>query len=198
MSISRESLWSLEEYARRRQEFRAEVMAHKKRRTVAVGGHVTLIFEDELTVRYQIQEMLRIERTFEERGILDELDAYNPLIPDGHNLKATMMIEYADEAVRKVELARLLGVQDRVYVQVGQHPRVFAVADEDLDRQNETKTSSVHFLRFELTPEMIAELRGQRGTGAPSLAIGIEHPNYTYRVDAVASETLAALVRDFA
>ncbi|MDE2609443.1 MAG: DUF3501 family protein, partial [Burkholderiales bacterium] len=116
MSISRESLWSLEEYARRRQEFRAEVMAHKKRRTVAVGDHVTLIFEDELTVRYQIQEMLRIERTFEERGILDELDAYNPLIPDGHNFKATMMIEYADEAVRKVELARLLGVQDRVYV----------------------------------------------------------------------------------
>ncbi|TAL53626.1 DUF3501 family protein [Pandoraea sp.] len=198
MSISRESLWPLEEYARRRQEFRAEVMAHKKRRTVAVGDHVTLIFEDELTVRYQIQEMLRIERTFEERGILDELDAYNPLIPDGHNLKATMMIEYADEAVRKVELTRLLGVQDRVYVQVGQHPRVFAIADEDLDRQNETKTSSVHFLRFELTPEMIAGLRGDHGQRAPSLAIGIEHPNYTYRVDAVAPETLAALARDLA
>lgn len=191
--IQRDSLWSLEEYARRRQAFRAEVMAHKKQRTVRIGEHVTLIFEDELTVRYQIQEMLRIERTFEESGIQDELDVYNPLIPDGSNLKATMMIEFADEAVRKVELTRLRGVQDKVYVEVTGHKRVFAIADEDLDRQNEEKTSSVHFLRFELTPPMIADLRG----AAPALSMGVDHPHYTFRVDAVAPEVLAALVRDF-
>lgn len=196
--IARDSLWSLEEYARRRAEFRSEVMAHKKRRTVHVGPHVTLIFEDELTVRYQIQEMLRIERTFEERGIQDELDAYNPLIPDGSNLKATMMIEFDDEAVRKVELTRLLGVQDKVYVRVDGFEPVYAIADEDLDRQNDEKTSSVHFLRFELTPAMISRLREGDAGDAPSLAVGIDHPHYTFRVDAVPPDVQAALARDFA
>ena len=155
-AISRDSLLSLEAYAKSRKDFRAKVIAHKKNRTLSLGGHVTLIFEDELTVRYQIQEMLRIEKTFEEEGIQDELDAYNPLVPDGTNLKATMMIEYDDPAVRKRELARLIGIEDRTYVQVDGFDKVHAIADEDLERENEEKTSSVHFLRFEFTPAMIA------------------------------------------
>ncbi len=148
--ISRDSLLTLEAYAKQRKDFRARVIAHKKNRTIRLGKHVTLIFEDELTIRYQIQEMLRIEKTFEEAGIQDELDAYNPLIPDGTNLKATMMIEYDDPVERKRELARLKGVEDNVYVQVDGHAKVYAIADEDLERENDEKTSSVHFLRFEL------------------------------------------------
>ena len=191
--ISRDSLLSLEAYAKSRKDFRAGVIAHKKNRTLALGGHVTLIFEDELTVRYQIQEMLRIEKTFEEEGIQDELDAYNPLVPDGTNLKATMMIEYDDPAVRKRELARLIGVEDRTYLQVDGFEKVYAIADEDLERENEEKTSSVHFLRFEFTPAMIEGLK----QGA-ALAVGIDHPNYPVRVDEVAPNVQAALVRDFA
>jgi len=191
--ISRDSLLSLEAYAKSRKDFRAKVIAHKKNRTLALGGHVTLIFEDELTVRYQIQEMLRIEKTFEEEGIQDELDAYNPLVPDGTNLKATMMIEYDDPAVRKRELARLIGVEDRTYLQVDGFEKVYAIADEDLERENEEKTSSVHFLRFEFTPAMIEGLK----QGA-ALAVGIDHPNYPVRVDEVAPNVQAALVRDFA
>ncbi|UCG99568.1 MAG: DUF3501 family protein [Burkholderiales bacterium] len=192
-AISRDSLLSLEAYAKNRKDFRTRVIAHKKNRTLALGGHVTLIFEDELTVRYQIQEMLRIEKTFEEEGIQDELDAYNPLVPDGTNLKATMMIEYDDPAVRKRELARLIGIEDRTYVQVDGYDKVHAIADEDLERDNEEKTSSVHFLRFEFTPAMIDGLK----KGA-ALAVGIDHPNYPVRVDEVAPNVQAALVRDFA
>jgi hypothetical protein len=190
--ISRESLLTLEAYARGRTEFRARVLAHKKNRTVRLGEHVTLIFEDELTVRYQIQEMLRIEKTFEEEGIRDELDAYNPLIPDGTNLKATMMIEYDDPELRKVELGRLRGVENRVYVQVDGAARVYAIADEDLERENEHKTSSVHFLRFEFEPAMIAAFR----QGA-AVALGIDHPHYAVRIDEVAPQVQGALAKDF-
>jgi hypothetical protein len=192
-AIARASLLSLEAYAKARKEFRAKVIAHKKNRTLSLGGNVTLIFEDELTVRYQIQEMLRIEKTFEEEGIQDELDAYNPLVPDGANLKATMMIEYDDPVVRRRELARLIGIEDRTYLQVDGFDKVYAIADEDLERENEQKTSSVHFLRFEFTPPMIAALR--RGA---ALAVGIDHPNYQVRVDEVAPNVQAALVKDFA
>ena len=192
-TISRDSLLSLEAYAKSRKDFRAGVIAHKKNRTLSLGGHVTLIFEDELTVRYQIQEMLRIEKTFEEEGIQDELDAYNPLVPDGTNLKATMMIEYDDPVVRKRELAKLIGIEDRTYVQVDGHEKVYAIADEDLERENDEKTSSVHFLRFEFTAPMIDGLK----KGA-ALAVGIDHPNYPVRVDEVAPNVQAALVRDFA
>jgi hypothetical protein len=191
--ISRDSLLTLEAYARQRKEFRARVIAHKKNRTLHLGDHLTLIFEDELTVRYQIQEMLRIEKTFEEDGIRDELDAYNPLIPDGTNLKATMMIEYDDPAERKQELARLRGIEEAVYVQVDGHPRVAAIADEDLERENDEKTSSVHFLRFEFTPPMIAALKG----GA-ALAVGVDHPHYAVRIDEVAPAVQTALAQDFA
>jgi hypothetical protein len=160
---------------------------------VHLGEHVTLIFEDELTVRYQIQEMLRIEKTFEEDGIRDELDAYNPLIPDGTNLKATMMIEYDDPVVRKRELTKLLEIEDRVYVQVDGQAKAYAIADEDLRRENDEKTSSVHFLRFEFTPDAIAAFKA----GA-AVAVGIDHPHYTVRVDEVAPNVQTALMQDFA
>jgi len=191
--IERDSLLTLEAYARQRKEFRARVMAHKKNRTVHLGEHVTLLFEDELTVRYQIQEMLRIEKTFEEAGIQSELDAYNPLVPDGTNLKATMMIEYEDPVVRQRELAQLKGIEDAVYVQIDGHAKVYAVADEDLARENEEKTSSVHFLRFELAPEMIAACKG----GA-AIAMGVDHARYRARVDEIAPQVQSALARDFA
>ncbi len=190
--ISRESLLSLEAYARSRKDFRTKVLAHKKNRTLRLGEHVTLIFEDELTVRYQIQEMLRIEKTFEEDGIRDELDAYNPLIPDGTNLKATMMIEYEDPQERKVELGKLRGVESRVYIQVDGAARVYAIADEDLERENEHKTSSVHFLRFEFEPAAIAAFR----QGA-AVALGIDHPHYDVRIDEVAPQVQGALAQDF-
>jgi hypothetical protein len=192
-TIKRDSLMSLEAYAKARREFRERVLAHKKRRTVHLGRHVTLLFEDELTVRYQIQEMLRIEKVFEEAGIQDELDAYNPLVPDGSNFKATMLIEYEDADVRKSALAGLIGIEDRVWVQVEGCPRVHAIADEDLPRENETKTSAVHFLRFELTKEMAAALK--YGVG---LAIGVDHPNCTETVPVVPADTRAALVADLA
>ena len=172
--ISPDSLMSLEVYAKARPEFRARVIAHKKDRTVQLGENVTLIFEDELTIRYQVQEMLRVERIFEEEGILDELGAYNPLVPDGSNWKATMMIEYPDENERRSRLAELIGVEDRVWVQVAGCDRVHAIADEDLERENAQKTSSVHFLRFELTAAMVATLR----SGA-ALDMGVDHPNYS-------------------
>ena len=189
--IARDSLLSLEAYARQRKEFRAKVMAHKRDRTVYLGAHVTLIFEDELTIRYQVQEMLRIERTFEEQGIQDELDAYNPLIPDGRNLKATMMIEYADAAERKQALSKLKGIEDRVWVQAEGCARVHAIADEDLERENEEKTSAVHFLRFELNDEMARALK--YGVG---LALGVDHPNYQSEVGAVAAGVRASLIQD--
>jgi hypothetical protein len=189
--IARESLMTLEAYAKARRDFRAKVIAHKKARTVHLGEHLTLAFEDELTMRYQVQEMLRIEKIFEEDGIQAELDAYNPLVPDGTNLKATMLIEYDDVGERRRALARLRGIEDRVYVQVEGSPRVHAIADEDLERENEDKTSSVHFLRFELSPDMIAALKA----GA-DLAIGVDHPAYEATVAAVDAQTRAALVAD--
>ena len=189
--LTRADLLSLEQYAEQRPAFRARVLEHKKPRQVQLGPHATLIFEDRLTIQYQIQEMLRAERIFEARGIQDELDAYNPLIPDGSNLKATLMLEYADEAERRRALAKLIGVEDRVWLRVSGHEPVYAIADEDIDRENEEKTSSVHFLRFELTPAMIAALKA----GAP-LAAGIDHPNMTVTVDPLPEQTRAALVAD--
>ena len=191
--ISRDSLMSLETYSRERKLFRSRVLAHKKPRTVHLGEHVTLIFEDELTIRYQIQEMLRIEKTFEEAGIQDELDAYNPMVPDGGNWKATMLIEYEDVDERRRALARLKGVERRVWVAVEGHARVFAIADEDLDRENEEKTSSVHFLRFELEPQAIAALK--QGS---ALAMGVDHPEYAFTLSEVPEPTRHSLVEDLA
>jgi hypothetical protein len=191
--ITRDSLMTLEAYAKARKEFRAKVIEHKKKRTLQLGGNVTLIFEDELTIRYQIQEMLRIERIFEEEGIQNELDAYNPLVPDGTNWKATMMIEYPDIEERRRMLARLIGIEDKVWVKVEGHPRVYAIADEDLERETEDKTSSVHFLRFELDPSMIQALK--RGAG---LSVGIDHPQYRVTVEEVDPELRNALIQDLA
>ena len=191
--VTRESLMTLEAYAKARPEFRKKVIEHKKNRSVPLGEHVTLLFEDELTVRYQVQEMLRIEKIFEEDGIRHELEAYTPLIPDGRNFKATMMIEYPDADVRKRELARLIGIEDRVWVQVEGAPKVYAIADEDMERENEEKTSSVHFLRFELTEDMAAALKY-----GVSLSVGVDHDNYTAAAAPVPAETRAALVRDLA
>jgi hypothetical protein len=190
--IKRESLLSLEAYARERNAFRARVMAHKKRRTVQLGGHLTLQFEDELTIRYQVQEMLRIERIFEADGIQGELDAYNPLVPDGHNWKATMLLEYPDADERRRMLAQLKGVERRVWVQVEGCQRVPAVADEDLERENEEKTSSVHFLRFELDGAMREALR--RGA---AVSVGVEHPQYRAST-VLGAEVRAALAADLA
>ena len=190
--IARESLLSLEAYARSRKEFRARAIDHKRRRTVHVGEHLTLQFEDELTVRYQVQEMLRIERIFEEEGIRAELDAYNPLVPDGSNWKATMLLEYPDPDERRARLAELKGVERRIWVQVDGCERVYAVADEDLERESEEKTSSVHFLRFELRPEMIEPLRGDAG-----LSIGVDHPRYQVSVQ-VGPQTRSSLAEDLA
>ena len=192
-AITRESLLSLEAYAKARNDFRAKVLAHKKARTVHLGLHVTLLFEDELTIRYQVQEMLRIEKTFEEAGIVDELEVYNPLVPDGSNFKATMLIEYEDVDERKRALARLKGVEARVYVEVDGGPRVHAIADEDLPRENDEKTAAVHFLRFELTPQMVAALKHGAGLG-----IGVDHPEYAAAIAAVDEATRAALVADLA
>jgi Protein of unknown function (DUF3501) len=188
--ITRESLMSLEAYAKARPEFRAKAMAHKRLRTVHIGDHVTLLFEDETTIRYQIQEILRVEKQFEEQGILDELEAYNPLIPDGRNFKATMMIEYADGAERRIALTKLKSIEDKTWVQVEGSKKVYAIADEDLERENETKTSAVHFVRFELSQEMAAALKY-----GVTLSMGVDHPNYAASTD-IASETRAALVAD--
>ena len=172
-TLSRADLWSLEEYAEIRPGFRMEVMAHKKNRQVPLGDHARLYFEDQLTIKYQVQEMLRIEKVFEAAGINEELDAYNPLIPDGHNWKATFMIEYDDPAERAQQLSRMIGIEDKIWLQVESCERVYPIADEDLARDNGEKTSSVHFLRFELAPSMISAVK----IGAPILA-GIEHPAY--------------------
>jgi hypothetical protein len=189
--LSVDDLLSLERYARERVAFRQKVLEHKRDRQVAVGPHTTWCFEDRLTIQYQIQEMLRAERIFEPEGIEEELSAYNPLIPDGRNWKVTLLIEFPDEEQRRRELARLKGIEDRCWVQAGGHERVFAIADEDLERENEEKTSSVHFLRFELTPAMIASLKA----GAP-LAVGIDHDQYRHEVAPVAAGVRTALVAD--
>jgi hypothetical protein len=179
-------LLSLERYARERSELRAQVIAHKKGRTVRCGPNVTFCFEDRVTVQYQVQEMLRIERIFEANAIADELAAYNPLIPDGSNWKATLLVEFPDPAERRAALAVLKGIEDRCWVEVEGHPRVYAIADEDLERENEEKTSSVHFLRFELAPAMVAAVKS-----GGAVSVGVDHPQYRHAV-----EPLPAAVRD--
>ncbi len=186
-------LLSLEAYAKARPQIRAKVMEHKKNRTVHLGDHVTLIFEDSLTISYQIQEMLRAERIFEQEGIQEELDAYNPLIPDGSNWKATMMIEYPDVDERQKMLARLKGIENRTWVRVAGFDKVHAIADEDLERENEEKTSSVHFMRFELTPAMVAAARAGAAIG-----VGVEHPEYTSVIEALPEAIRASLAGDLA
>ena len=189
--ITRDSLMTLEAYAAARNEFRSKVLAHKKDRTLSIGPNVTLIFEDELTMRYQIQEMLRAERIFEAEGIKEELDAYNPLVPDGSNWKATMMIEYPEVEERRRMLGKLIGVEDRVWVRVEGCSPVYGIADEDLERETDEKTSSVHFLRYALSAEKKAKLKA--GVG---LAVGIDHPAYTHCVAEVTDATRASLVKD--
>jgi hypothetical protein len=184
-------LFSLEQYARIRTEFRKDVVAHKKQRQIALGDHITLSFEDDKTIKYQIQEMLRIEKTFEPEGIQDELDAYNPLIPNGTNLKATMLIEYGDPEIRKVELQKLVGVEHKVYMQVDGHNPVFAIADEDMERSTENKTSAVHFMRFEFTPKMISDIKSGK-----KFILGVDHEQYQSSVEIVGG-TKQNLVKDF-
>jgi Protein of unknown function (DUF3501) len=186
-----EDLMSLEHYARERSAFRARVLEHKRNRKLAVGPNVTWSFEDRLTMQYQVQEMLRAERIFEPEGIREELDAYNPLIPDGSNWKATLLIEFPDVDERQRRLAQLIGLEDRCWVQVRGHDRVYAIADEDLERENAEKTSAVHFLRFELTPAMISALKSGAALGA-----GVDHDHYRHSVDPVPEPVRAALLHD--
>lgn len=190
--LSHTDLYSLEQYARIRHEFRSRVIAHKKQRRVPLGDHAALYFEDALTMQYQVQEMLRLERIFEPEGIQEELDVYNPLIPDGSNWKATFMLEYPDEDQRKTMLGRLIGVERAVWMQVEGFPRVQPLANEDLDRETEDKTASVHFLRFELTASMVAAVKA----GA-TVAAGIDHPQY-YAVTELADQVRASLAADLA
>ena len=189
--LDRASLWSLERYAQEREQFRVRVMAHKKLRRVSLGPHATLIFEDNLTMRYQVQEMLRTERIFEPAEIEAEIEAYNPLIPDGRNLKATLMIEYADVAERREALGRMVGIEHRVWVRAHGHDPVFAIANEDMDRSDDDKTAAVHFLRFEFDAAMIRSLK--EGT---ALSMGIDHDELPYRLE-VAAASRETLVRDF-
>jgi hypothetical protein len=189
-SITPDSLMTLEAYSKWRKAHKADVIAHRKLRSVVLGDHINVQFESELSIRYQIQEMLRIEKIFEEEGIADEIAAYAPLMPDGTNWKATMLIEYPDVNERKRELSRLIGVEDRMFVEVEGHSRVYAIADEDLDRENGEKTSAVHFLRFELTRGMIDAIKAGAG-----VKLGCDHTNYPAHVQ-VAPETLAALAGD--
>ena len=189
--LTRADLFGLEKYAEIRGEFRARVMAHKKNRQVGIGPNATLYFEDRLTMQYQIEEMLRIEKIFEAAGIEEELAAYNPLVPDGGNWKATFMIEVPDPDERRGVLARLVGVEDRLWVRVGEFEQVYAIADEDMERETADKTSSVHFVRFELTPEMVAAAK----KGA-AIGLGIGHPQYPHTVAAVAPPVRDALVAD--
>lgn len=189
--LSVTDLWTLEDYSQRRDEFRREVMAHKKRRQLALGEHARLLFEDRTTIQYQIQEMLRVERIFERDAIQDELDAYNPLIPDGQNWKATFLLEYADVVERRRATVELVGIEDRTWVQVAGLDRVYAIADEDMERDSEDKTSTVHFLRFELEAAMVGRLK----EGA-SLAMGIDHPRYQVSLDPVPEALRLCLVED--
>jgi len=186
-----DDLLSLERYSRERTDFRARVMAHKRNRQLTVGPNTMWLFEDRLTVQYQVQEMLRTERIFEVEGIAEELAAYNPLIPDGTNWKVTFLIEYPDAEIRRVQLEKLRGIEDRCWVQAAGFDRVFAIADEDLERENEVKTSAVHFLRFEMAPAMIAGLKG----GA-ALSVGIDHPNYQHQISPAADNVRASLIAD--
>ena len=188
--ITPETLMTLEAYTKWRKVHKPEVIAHRKLRSVQLGEHINVQFESETTIRYQIQEMLRIEKVFEEEGILQEIEAYAPLVPDGSNWKATMMIEYVDIHERKRELAKLIGVEDRMFVEVEGHARVYAIADEDLDRETEEKTSAVHFVRFELTPVMCAAVKAGAG-----VKMGCDHTHYPSHLD-IAADTLASLAGD--
>jgi hypothetical protein len=190
-ALTRADLMSLEQYSTTRKEFRARVIDHKRHRLVPIGPNATWAFEDRLTIQYQVQEMLRVERIFEAAGIQDELDAYNPLIPDGSNWKVTFLIEFPDPEERKARLAMLKGIEDRCWVQVAGCERVFAIADEDLERENEEKTSSVHFLRFELSADMATKVK----SGA-QISVGIDHPNYKYEVSPLAAAHRDSLARD--
>jgi hypothetical protein len=183
--LTHDDLYSLEKYSSVRPEFRARVIAHKADRRLAIGAHATLYFEDSLTMQYQVQEMLRLERIFEQEGIQQELDVYNPLIPDGSNWKATFMVEYEDVEERRAALARLIGIEKTVWVQAEGHEKVYPISNEDLDRETEDKTAAVHFLRFELTPEMVAAIK--RGA---KVHAGIDHPAYREEV------VMPARVRD--
>jgi hypothetical protein len=189
--LTHADLYSLEEYARIRPDFRKRVIEHKKNRRVAVGPNAALYFEDALTMQYQIQEMLRIERIFEPEGIQDELNVYNPLIPDGSNWKATFMVEFDDESERKTALAKMIGIDKAVWVQVEGFDKVRPISNEDLDRETEDKTSSVHFMRFELTQEMVTALKAGAG-----LAMGIDHPTYDYTISAVDNAVRDSLLED--
>jgi Protein of unknown function (DUF3501) len=189
--ITRDSLMTLEAYSKARPEYRTRIMAHKKNRTVHLGGHLTLQFEDELTMRYQIQEMLRAERIFEDVGIQDELDTYNPLVPDGCNWKATMMIEYTDVEKRARRLSKLKGIESRVWVRVEGMEKVYAIADEDLERENEEKTSAVHFLRFELSPDM-----AEKAKAGAALAMGVDHSEYRAELNPVGGPVRDSLLTD--
>ena len=189
--LAREDLYTLEKYAEMRPEYRAQVMAHKKNRRLQIGPNVNMYFEDRMTMQYQIQEMLRIEKIFEAAGIQEEIDAYNPLIPDGHNWKATFMVEFPDPEERKVALANLIGIERHVWIQVADFARVTPISDEDLEREDETKTSSVHFMRIELTPEMVAAVKD----GA-SISMGIDHPNYDYAMEPIPQNIRDSLVDD--
>ncbi|MDH3691530.1 MAG: DUF3501 family protein [Gammaproteobacteria bacterium] len=191
MKLTRADLYSLEEYAQKRSEFRSKVMAHKKNRIVHVGVHACLYFEDRLTMQYQIQEMLRVERIFEPDAIEEELAAYNPLIPDGSNWKATFMLQFDDPSQRRQQLAKLIGIENQVWVKINGCEPVLGIADEDLERTNEEKTSSVHFLRFELTAEMVDAAK----RGAP-IEVGIDHDHYRYRLDSIPTSVRDSLVCD--
>jgi hypothetical protein len=189
--ITRESLMSLEAYHKARPEMRQQAMLERRMRSVHLGEHIVLIFENELLMRYQIQEMLRVEKVFEEEGIMEEIEAYDPLVPDGSNFKATMQIEYINEADRKIALGKLVGVEHRIFVQVEGQDRVYAIADEDLERSTDVKTAAVHFLRFELNDEMKKSLK----SGA-QLMVGCDHKEYPMHVDTLPDATLASLVSD--
>jgi hypothetical protein len=190
--LTRDDLYSLEQYAEARPEFRQKVLEHKRYRRLALGTNAALYFEDRLTMQYQVQEMLRIERIFEAEGINEELDAYNPLIPDGSNWKATFMIEFPDVTERQQMLAQLVDVEERVYMQVVDFDRVYAIADEDLERSDADKTSAVHFMRFEFPPEQVVALKG----GATLIA-GIDHENYQVEISPVDENTVKSLISDF-
>ena len=191
-AITRDDLMSLEQYAEKRADFRQQVLQHKKNRQVALGPNSTLYFEDRLTLLYQIQEMLRIEKVFEADGINEELDAYNPLVPSGRNFKATYMIEYADPEVRAAQLEKMVGIEDLVWMQIGDHDKIWSIADEDLDRSTATKTSAVHFLRFEIDDAMAQSLK----SGA-DWHIGVQHPVYTYDMT-ISGDTRNSLLQDLA
>ena len=193
MTLSRADLWSLEEYAQERPSFRDKVIAHKKVRQLAFGDHARLYFEDKLTIKYQVQEMLRIERVFEAEGIMEELEAYNPLIPDGSNWKATFMIEYSDPAERAVRLGGLIGIEDKTWLQVDGCDKIYAIADEDLERETADKTSSVHFMRYELTPAMVTA--AQQGG---KIFAGIDHDNYNIPAFEIGADIRDSLVGDLA